>query len=392
MINNRLFLLFWGCILFRRFLFRRLLLRHLLPPLLLRNLLRLPGGVGMNGGFTLKLRGGVDDGRLRNGGGGSHGLLPLHAGRGGGAHAALQRCLHFLGTPVALRRGESAGLQHNFPQRLAPIDGRRQGLAGKTAILRLLTLRPGGNAGRQRQERQGAPVHHPIENHAQRIDICLRAVVLAVGHLRGHVAYGAGHGAGAGALGYLGDAEVTQLEFSPVGHQNVFRLDVPVDDAVLLAGQQSIAHVQPQAEHGGLLVLRTQRLPQRIQQLHTDVNIPADAVVVLDEPHVIAADHILAAAQLLGQAVFVHQLAHLVFIMGRDALRAEGLGDQLLDLPIVPGHRQLLQRALLHSPAGQGTVNLIHPAEAPFADLANDLPVQPGGICKFACHENPLLF
>ena len=40
------------------------LLRHPLPPLLLRNLLRLPGGVGMNGGFTLKLRGGVDDGRL----------------------------------------------------------------------------------------------------------------------------------------------------------------------------------------------------------------------------------------------------------------------------------------------------------------------------------------
>ena len=64
MVNNRLFLLLFGCILFRRFLFRRLLLRHPLPPLLYRNLLPLLGVVDMNGGFTLKLRGGVDDGRL----------------------------------------------------------------------------------------------------------------------------------------------------------------------------------------------------------------------------------------------------------------------------------------------------------------------------------------
>ena len=90
------------------------------------------------------------------------------------------------------------------------------------------------------------PVHHPVQNHAQRVDVRLRAVVPAVGNLGSHVAHSAGHSAGGGLLGHLGNAEIAQLEFAPVGDQNVLRLDVPVDDMMLLTGEQRIAEAKTQ--------------------------------------------------------------------------------------------------------------------------------------------------
>ena len=157
----------------------------------------------------------------------------------GAAGAPLQRLAHFFGTAVALRRGESAGLQHDLLQRFAPVGGRGQRRAGKAALLCLLALHPGGNVGRQGKKRQRVPVHHPVEHHAQGINVHRCAVVLMVGYFRRHIAIAARQRAG--ALGYLRHPEIPQLEEPLVGHQDVFRLDVPVDDIFRMAGAQRIA-------------------------------------------------------------------------------------------------------------------------------------------------------
>ena len=128
-----------------------------------------------------------------------------------------------------------------------------------------------------------------------------------------------------------------------------------------------------------------------MQQLHADVNVPADAILVLDVSDVMAADHIGAAVQRLHQAVLAHQLFHAVFVVGGDAVRAEGLGVQSVDILIVRGNGEPFQGAFFNFPAGQGALNLINPAEAPFADRPHHLPAWPGDVCKFTCHENSSL-
>ena len=170
------------------------------------------------------------------------------------------------------------------------------------------------------------PVHHPVQNHAQRVDVRLRAVVPAVGDLGSHVARGADQSSGGGLLGHLGNAEIAQLEFAPVGDQNILRLDVPVDNMVLLTGEQRAAEAQPQLQDGRLMVVNAQNLLQGLQKLHADVNIPADAVRVLHALHLVAGDHVPAAVQLLRQGVLVDEPLHLVFVMGGNILLAERLG------------------------------------------------------------------
>ena len=230
------------------------------------------------------------------------------------------------------------------------------------------------------------PVHHPVEHHAQGIDVCPGAVVLPVGYLRRHIAIAAGEGAGGRLLGDLRNAEIPQLEDVPVGYHNVFRLDVPVDDILPVAGDQRAAHLDAQRADGILAVDAAQRFFQRKKQLHADVNVPADVVVVPDIADVIAGHSVRAAVQRLHQAVLAHQFFHPVFVVGGDAVRAEGLGIQLFDFPVVPGNGELFQGALFHPPAGQGALDLINPAEAPFADLPDDLPARPGDVCKFFFH------
>ena len=77
----------------------------------------------------------------------------------------------------------------------------------------------------------------------------------AVGDLGSHVAHSACHSSGSGLLGYLGNAEIAQLEFAPVGDQNVLRLDVPVDDMMLLTGEQRIAEAKTQLQDGHFLII-----------------------------------------------------------------------------------------------------------------------------------------
>ena len=196
---------------------------------------------------------------------------------------------------VALLRGEGAGLHDDPLQLPAAVYRRGKALPRETAVGRLLALEGGGNGGGIGEEGQGSQVHHPIENHTQGIDVRLRAVMPAICHLRGHITHGARHRSRGGLFGHLGNAKIPQFELAFLGYQDVLRLDITVDDLMLLAGQQGVAHLQPQPKHNTFPIFRTQHLLQRAQQLHTDVNIPADAVVVLHTFHVVTGNYIFAA-------------------------------------------------------------------------------------------------
>ena len=159
-----------------------------------------------------------------------------------------------------------------------------------------------------------------------------------------------------------------------------------MDNAVFLASQQRIAEVQPQLQNVRVLIIRTKNLRQRLQQLHANVNVPANAVAVLHALHIVARYDIFAAAQILCQGVLADQLLHLIFEVRGNIFRVEGLSVQLLNLSVVLRYGQLFQCALLHPSAGQDALDLINPAEAALADLAHDLPARetdafiPGGF------------
>ena len=95
---------------------------------------------------------------------------------------------------------------------------------------------------------------------------------------------------------------------------------------MLLTGKQRIAEAKTQLQNGHFLIIGAQDMFQRFQQLHADINIPADAVRVLHALHIVAEYHVPAAVQLLRQGIFVDQFPHLVFVMGGNILLAEGLG------------------------------------------------------------------
>ena len=215
----------------------------------------------------------------------------------GNAGAAAKGLVHFSGGMEALLLGIGAGFQHDRFQLRAAVSGRRQRLAGEASLLCLLALCSRGNTGRQGQKGQRSLVHHPVEHHAQRINVRTGSVVLSVGHLRGHIAIAAGKGARGCFLGDFRNPKIPQLEDILVGYHNIFRLNIPVDDISLVAGNQRAAHLNAQVADSILAVYAAQGFFQRKQQFHTDIDIPANSVVMLDIADVIAGHGIGAVVQ-----------------------------------------------------------------------------------------------
>ena len=156
---------------------------------------------------------------------------------------------------VALIRGESAGFHNDHLQFLTAIHRRREVLSGEAAVRRFLPLGGSGDSRREGEKRQSSPVHHPVKHHAQRVNVRLRAVVPAVGNLGSHVAHSAGHSSGGGLLGHFSNAKVAKFELPTVGDQNILRFDVPVDDMMLLTGEQRIAEAKTQLQNGHFLII-----------------------------------------------------------------------------------------------------------------------------------------
>ena len=155
---------------------------------------------------------------------------------------------------------------------------------------------------------------------------------------------------------------------------------------------QGAAHIQSQPDHLAFVIPVFQPELQGRQQLHADIDIPADAVVVLNRPQILAVHHVGVFSQLLHEGIFPHQILHPFLKMGGDAFAVIALGIQLRYFRLVLGDRQLFQRRPLHSHIRQGSLNFIHPAKAALAQLANNLPARETDVVKFLGHPTSLHF
>ncbi len=153
-----------------------------------------------------------------------------------------------------------------------------------------------------------------VQHAGQRVDV--RAVV---GHapkpLRGHIGHRA-HGVATlgecGVGGGAGKAEVDQVDELPVGHQDVGRLDVAVDQPHLVCRIQCCRNLFDHRD-GALRVQPSAVVADVLQQVaaldqaHVDVESAVDLAVAVDRHHVrvvqTCRDACLAAESLLKLAV-----------------------------------------------------------------------------------------
>ena len=130
-------------------------------------------------------------------------------------------------------------------------------------------------------------VDQRVEHEPQRIQI--GAVVVLPGHDLPRGIFQRAGRRHAGLLGgALGDAEVAQIKIPGVGAQDVGRLDIPVQHAVLVADPQGVADIQRDllGQGGGLLggVVQVSgaQLVQRGQAVHADQNVQRREIGFLD--------------------------------------------------------------------------------------------------------------
>ncbi len=166
--------------------------------------------------------------------------------------------------------------------------------------------------GRHRKKRAAPLIQKPIEHHAERVDIHPVIIALTLVHLGCHVGICSDLiGRRANGRG-LGDAEVAKLEHSVTADKYVLRLDVAVDYIVLSAQFERRAHVTAELydifdRHAVFADI----VRQRLQKLHSDINIPAHVVFMGDYHLILTIDDIGMAAQSAEQTVFVADFLHL---------------------------------------------------------------------------------
>eukprot|EP00968_Pinguiococcus_pyrenoidosus_P015515 scaffold1435_cov267-Pinguiococcus_pyrenoidosus.AAC.39 len=181
-------------------------------------------------------------------------------------------------------------------------------------------------SGHEGRAAEGQHVH----GGAQCPDVGGNAVVLGAGaDLGGHEGRRAGgisHLAG-GRTHDLGDAEVGDLDDVVLGYQQVLRLDVPVDDALVVEILEALHHL---AKHQ----------PQRVAVHGLAATRPVVAVLGL---HEVATLHVLDHEIELVDARVVHDL-----VEAQHVRVAELLHDGDLALDVVQGRGAVLGAPLLH--------------------------------------------
>ena len=130
------------------------------------------------------------------------------------------------------------------------VGGLRDRVTVQTADQGLLLVFIGQLPGIGRQEGQTVVIEQSVHDNTQGIKIHAEAVRLSLVDFRRHIAGStcAGH-ARHGLFHCLGNAEITEFEISGIRHKNVVRLDISVDNIVLLASLQSLAQVNAHFYH-----------------------------------------------------------------------------------------------------------------------------------------------
>ena len=329
---------------------------------------------------------------------GSGFLLPTAGNKGrAGSNATQQRFqvgTHLAGGPVTLVGIESTGSQHHLGQLRICVSGSRQGLTADPARQGSFPICMGNVGGIGRQERCPVVVQQPVQHHAQGVNIHAGAVGFFPVDLGSHVGVSALLGQTAGGLFHsTGNTEVTQLEIAGFGHEDILGLDIPVDDVVTLAQFQSLTDVDTQADH----ILSGHGMGLDIahhgsQQLHTDENIPAEAVVMGDYVMVLVTDDVGGTLELGHQLKLPDDLFyHTAEVPGHAGI-VHTLSLGIHDLAAALGNGDNLDGCLVRAEVISG--GFINLTKAALTDEPAKLPLAQnsftGGIT--AVHKNPPLF
>ena len=213
----------------------------------------------------------------------------------------LQIALHVAGTGIAVLGPERARLADDLVEAARTVDRLREGVARHTARVSRLAGRSGALCRVERHERPAVAVQQPVQDDAQRVKIGAEAVILTAQDLRRHVGIRALFRQAARAVLHRPrHAEIAELIVAVVGDEDIFQLDIAVDDAEFLAERQRPAQIGAELDH----VTPRQRMglrvgQDRVQQLHADEDIPADVVFVLDDLQLFAADDVARALELV---------------------------------------------------------------------------------------------
>ena len=226
-----------------------------------------------------------------------------------------------------------------------------------------------------------------VQNDTERIDIRPAVVFFSLIHLRSHVGKSPLlRQAGCAAVQFPCYPEISQLEFSESGNKNVLRLDVSVDDILLLTVFKGAAEIDPQPQHILLCQLSSLAKFKKTGEIfHPDIDIPSDIVQILHHfiifhghnmgipPEIFHGADFLNTVVHKTVEVFPHRTVVMEFRAGAVQLAlAGGYGNDL--------YRRVKSLALLCS---SGLINL---AERTFSDLLDNFPFRPYGNRQLHLH------
>ena len=284
-----------------------------------------------------------------------------------------------------------AGAEHQICQIAGRIGRRRQRLTLQTAVQRIGTRLCIGRLLFCFKEWQAVIVQQPVKHDAQRVNIHPAVIVGTAGHFRCHIIVGAFDGLAAlGRRQLACNTKVAQLEKAEIIDEDVLGFDVPVDDGLLFTDLQCRAKVDTQPDD---LILRQhpRALPlvERFEQLHPNINIPADLPLALHNFIVFDADDVLDALQRLHQLDLVNKVVHDALQIGAGTVCRHSVKLKRLDLVRVFRDRDHLDRRT----AGQIVVcphYLIDRSVSTAADPPLYFPFGPN-FFDFLCHVDVIL-
>ena len=229
----------------------------------------------------------------------------------------------------------------------------------------------------RRIERHPVRVQQLVHHKAERVDVHIAGIGLARKDLRCHVVQCAHTGVGCG--GGVCDpryTEITQFEVVRCGKKDVSGLDVPVDDPVPLAQLQCMAQVDAQPDHflAGEDMVVFQQLCDGGEQFHPDQNIPAHAILVLDDIVVFIADDVAVPLELAHQSDLAVQLFYTVQKIDRCAFGVHAFGQSTFQTAVVGRNGDHLECAGKHGTKSVAPLDLKDFAVAALADELADVP------------------
>ena len=294
---------------------------------------------------------------------------------------------HFCGGRIPISGIIGTGLQDYGLQCATAEDRGGQRFAGEAAQpCGLIHTRAEDHRG-QGQEGHTPLIQQPVQYQTQGVNIRTDTVGLIVVHFRCHVLVSTDLGAAGGLFDGLGDAEVTQLEVSVGRNKDVLGLDIPVDDVIFFAQDQSVADIPGNADNGIVGDLLGKHLGQRGQQLHLDIDIPTNAVLMLHIAHIITADDVGAAVHFAHQGVFRDDALQMIPEGAGDAFVIVAFAVHFFDIAVVLGDGDDLQCGGLHF-SQHFTADLVDSAVAAPADKSYGFPTGPDNVSKSVCHMN----